>query len=242
MNIIGAIPGKSKKEELFLFCAHYDHVGTKSTIPIEIYSKKVTQDPTDTIYYGAIENVSGTAAILLLGRYLVRLASNERTIPFIVFSGKEFGLKGSYAFSSLIDPNSVKGEINFVMIGRGLFSNKHNPYITGEQFYDLDDILNSRLRKQKMDSNGRKTCFKKDPYIQESLFSRSDNYPFAIKGIPAHTLMATSLADEYYHSVNDEIEQLDFRNMSLIIKAIAFSYSRLVTGKDTLSRIDPKKL
>lgn len=242
MNVIGAIPGKSKKEELILFCAHYDHVGTKSTNPNEIYSNKVTQDLSDTIYNGANDNASGTAAILLLGRYFVKLANNERTILFITFSGEEFGLKGSYAFSSLIDPNSVKAVINIEMIGRGLTSNKQNPYITGEQFSDLDEILNNRLRKQKMDSSGRKIYFKKDPYIQENLFSRSDNYPFAVKGIPAHTLMATSPADDYYHSVNDEIELLDFRNMSHIIKAIALSCTGLVTGKDTPSRIDTKKL
>ena len=217
-------------------------MGTKSTTLIEIYLKKATQDPTDLIYNGANDNASGTAAMVLLGRYFVTLASNERTILIIAFSGEEFGLKSSYAFSSLIDPNSVKAVINIQMIGRGLYSNKHNPYITGEQFSDPDDILKNRLRKQRMDSGSWKIYFKKDPFIQENLFSRSDNYPFALKGIPANTLMVTAPTDNFYHSVNNEIEQLDFRNMSLIIKVIGISRSGLVIGKDTPARIDPKKL
>lgn len=93
-----------------------------------------------------------------------------------------------------------------------------------------------------MDSGSWKIYFKKDPFIQENLFSRSDNYPFALKGIPANTLMVTAPTDNFYHSVNNEIEQLDFRNMSLIIKVIGISRSGLVIGKDTPARIDPKKL
>jgi hypothetical protein len=55
--------------------------------------------------------------------------------------------------------------------------------------------------------------------------------------IPAHTLMLTNPKDVFYHSVNDEIETLNFYNMSLIIKAIALSTSGLVSGIDTPRRI-----
>jgi len=241
INVVGALPGKAKNEELIIFCAHYDHIGTQTTNPYPGFPLTANKDSHDTIFNGANDNASGTAAMIMLARYYGSLKNNERTIVFVAFSGEEFGLRGSHAFSSLLDPKAVKAVINIEMIGRGLFSKKHNPYITGGNFSDLNKILNKKLKNQQMDSAGRIIYFKEDPFPSEGLFSRSDNFPFALKRIPAHTLMLTSPKDVFYHSVNDEIETLNFYNMSLIIKAIALGTSGLVSGIDTPTRIAKRK-
>ena len=236
INVVGALQGKSKKEELIIFCAHYDHIGTQTTNPYPGFPLTAEKDSQDTIYNGANDNASGTAAMIMLARHYGSLRNNERTIIFIAFSGEEFGLKGSYVFSSLVDPRAVKAVINIEMIGRGL-SKKANPFITGGNFSNLDNILNKRLKNQRIDTSNREIYFKQDPFTDENLYTRSDNFPFAQRHIPAHTLMLTNPKDLYYHSVNDEIETLDYNNMSLIIKAIAISCSGLVGGTDTPTSI-----
>ncbi|MFM9910867.1 MAG: M28 family metallopeptidase [Chitinophagaceae bacterium] len=242
INVIGTIPGMSKKKELIIFCAHYDHIGTTNSKPSEKTLTPGIKEIIDTIYNGANDNATGTAAVLLLSRYFSNLKNNERTILFIAFSGEEFGLKGSYAFNSIINSSSIKAVINIEMIGRGINSKRDHPFITGIEYSDLGYLLNKKLKNKVLDSNGRKILFTKDPNINENLFSRSDNYPFALGGIAAHTIMATSPKDPFYHSVNDEIETIDFKNMSLVIKAIALGCTGLIDGTDTPQRINPSKL
>jgi hypothetical protein len=69
------------------------------------------------------------------------------------------------------------------------------------------------------------------------LFKRSDNYPFATKGIPAHTIMSSDDDDECYHKVCDEVKRIDINNMTEIIKAIIIGCRTIISGTDTPSRI-----
>jgi hypothetical protein len=49
-------------------------------------------------------------------------------------------------------------------------------------------------------------------------------------------------SEKYYHTVDDEIETLDMKNMAEIIKAIAISSTSIIAGKDTPSRVDTSQL
>lgn len=69
VNIVSALPGKSKKKELVIFCAHYDHVGTAATNPSAGFPSTALKDPGDSIYNGANDNASGTTALVLLAKY-----------------------------------------------------------------------------------------------------------------------------------------------------------------------------
>lgn len=233
VNIVAALPGKSKKEELIIFCAHYDHVGTKATNPSEGFPQTALKDPEDSIYNGANDNGTGTTAVILLAKYFAQQAINERTILFITFAGEEFGLRGSYQFANTINAKAVKAVINIEMIGRGLSGKDAFPFHTGPKTNALVNIINKRLKKIPKDSLGRAMYFIKDPYPNESLLTRSDNFPFALKGIPACTLMSTPPNDIYYHSVKDEISTIDLKNMSTLIRAIALGSEGLVRGSDT---------
>ena len=66
---------------------------------------------------------------------------------------------------------------------------------------------------------------------------RSDNYPFAVKGVPAHSIMLTSPDDKYYHHTDDEAWTLDYLKMKKIITGIAFGTIGLTKGFDTPGRI-----
>lgn len=233
LNVIGAIAGKTKPDEIVMISAHYDHVGTASTYlynGIEKVYKK------DTIYNGANDDASGVTALILLARYFAALHINERTIVFCAFSGEEEGLVGSKNLSEDVDPSKIVTDINIEMIGRSRNNNNRHPYITGSYFSNFKTLLNKRLDSINKSMYGS-NYFENDPYPNQKLFERSDNWFFANLGIPAHTIMSTSPTDLYYHSVSDEVKTLNFTTMSDIIKAIALSIEGIVTGTDTPTRI-----
>jgi len=189
----------------------------------------------DTIYNGANDDASGVSAVISLAKYFKALNNNERTLLFVAFTGEELGLLGSKYFVADCEPDSIIAVINIEMIGRGLFS-KSYPFVTGYEKSNFINILNRNYRSLS-GKKSEKEFFKIDINTNEFLFSRSDNFPFAVKGVPAHTIMVTSTSDKYYHNLNDETETLDFNLMKKVIRAIAIATTGLITGKDIPSRI-----
>lgn len=214
LNVIGVLPGKTKPAEAILFTAHYDHVGGAD----------------EGIFNGANDNASGTTAVLTLMRYYAQQASNERTLIFCAFAGEEIGLKGSTMLSQIINPESVKALINIEMIGRHGAVGKNSFFVTGEAKSNLAAHFKKVLKDK-----GIKV--KREPHAYKELFARSDNYPFALRGIPAHTIMSSDDDDACYHQVCDEWSRIDVANMTEIIKAIIVGSRGLVDGTVTPMRI-----
>src|SRR6185503_9006483 len=52
-NVVGAIQGTSKPEEVIIFSAHYDHIGTLHTNPFPSFTAEAAVRMGDTIYNGA---------------------------------------------------------------------------------------------------------------------------------------------------------------------------------------------
>lgn len=234
-NVMGALKGRSKPGQVIIFSAHYDHIGTISTDPYPGMGGRAYVEPGDTIYNGANDDASGVSAVLALANYFAEQGDNERTLLFIAFAGEEQVMLGSGYLASLMEADSIVAMINIEMIGRGN-QGAVNPYITGKQYSDLQKILNKNLHVADPKKYGR-SFFKDDLTAEQGLFMRSDNYPFALKKVPAHTIMVTSPYDEYYHNLNDEADMLDYKLMSRVVTAIALSVKGLVNGTDTPSRI-----
>jgi Zn-dependent M28 family amino/carboxypeptidase len=232
-NVIGAIKGRSKPDQVIIFSAHYDHVGTTNTNPDPPVGNAFVEDG-DVIYNGANDNASGVAAVISLAKYFKALGNNERTLLFVAFTGEELGLLGSKFLADNCEPDSIIAMVNIEMIGRSE-SNKVIPFVTGNYYSELLKILNRNY--QAFTNKKGKSFFVGDPYPKEQLFERSDNYFFAMKGIPAHSIMLTEPTDKYYHSLNDEPETLEYDKMKKIIQAIAIGVGGLVAGTDT-----PKKI
>ena len=113
-NVCGYIPGET--DTMIVFTAHYEHLGISG----------------DTIFYGAHDNASGTAAVMDLarlvgsGQWVVdstrgqMLHTTHCTLPtkytyvFLLFSGEESGLVGSRWFAEhpLIQYSKVKLLVN----------------------------------------------------------------------------------------------------------------------------------
>lgn len=237
INILGAISGSSRPGEQVIVCAHYDHVGTRTSNPYEEDFQPGLNDPQDSIYNGANDNASGTAALISLMRYYAHCGPQARTVIFVSFSGEELGLLGSASLAAHMKPEKIVAVINLEMLGRrGEKRAADRPYIPGANYSSLRKLLNARLWAVDPKTYG-KHYFQTDPYPGQDLFTRSDNYSFVKYGIPAHTIMLGSPHDPSYHSVKDEAGSLDYPLMSEIVKAIALSMEGLLQGTDTPSRV-----
>lgn len=219
-NVAGVIPGKTKPEEFVVFSGHYDHIGIRPAVA------------GDSIANGADDDASGTTAVIELARYFAKLKSNQRTLIFVAFTAEEIGGFGSKYFSEQLNPDKVVAMFNIEMIGKPSKWGQNFAFITGYERSDFGEILQKNLA-------GTKFEFKPDPYPQQNLFYRSDNATLARLGVPAHTISTDEIdIDKFYHTVDDEVETLDMKNITSTIRAIALSSKSIVSGKDTPKRID----
>ncbi|TXE08722.1 M28 family peptidase [Algoriphagus aquimarinus] len=224
-NVVGVIPGKSRKDEYVVFGGHYDHIG--------IGRPDAKQD---SIYNGANDNAAGTTAVMMLGKYFNELKDNERTLIFVAFTAEESGGFGSTYFSKQLDPDKVVAMFNIEMIGTDSKWGPNSAYITGFEKSSMGEILQKNLV-------GSKFHFEPDPYPKQNLFYRSDNRTLAELGVPAHTISTSKMEEApndepNYHKASDEIGTLDMDNMTEVIKAIALSSKTIISGKDTPSRVE----
>ena len=220
-NVVGIIPGKSKKNEFVVFSAHYDHLGIGKP-----------NEKNDSIYNGANDDAAGTTAIILLSKYFHQINNNERTLVFVAFTAEEIGGFGSRYFSQQITPAEVIAMFNIEMIGTESKWGINSAYITGYEKSDFGKILQSNLINSRFH-------FEPDPYPKQNLFFHSDNASLATLGVPAHTISTSKMdSEKYYHTQGDEIATLDMNNMAEIIKAIALSSYTIISGKDTPTRIE----
>ena len=224
-NLVGILPGRSKKDELVIFSAHYDHLGIGKP-----------NSSGDSIYNGANDDASGSTAVMTLAKYFSKKNDNERTLVFSCFTAEEVGEFGSQYFSKQFDPLKVVAMFNIEMIGTESKWGTHSAYITGYERTDMGKILEKNLQ-------GSPFHFYPDPYPDQNLFYRSDNASLARQGVPAHTISTSKMdSEKYYHTLGDEIGTLNMQNMTEIIKAIAISASSIIAGTDTPSRVDSSQL
>lgn len=223
-NVVGVLPGKSKKDEYVIFSGHYDHIGIRQAID------------GDSIYNGANDDAAGTTGVILLAKYFKKLGNNERTIIFAAFTAEESGGFGSQYFSRQFDPEKVMAMFNIEMIGTESKWGKNSAYITGYEKTNMGEILAKDL-------DGTGFTFYPDPYTSQQLFYRSDNATLARLGVPAHTISTSKMdVEPHYHKPSDEIKTLDLDNMAMIIKAIGLSSRSIVAGKETPSRVKTEDL
>lgn len=224
-NVVGILPGKSKKDEYVIFSGHYDHLGVGKA-----------NAAGDSIFNGANDDAAGTTAVIMLANYFAKQKKNERTLIFVAFTAEEAGGFGSQYFSQHFNPDQVMAMFNIEMIGTDSKWGTNSAFITGYEKTDMGRILEKNLE-------GTDFKFYPDPYPDQQLFYRSDNATLARQGVPAHTISTSKMdSEKFYHTQEDEIETLDMNNMAAIIRAIAISSTSIVAGKDTPTRVAAESL
>lgn len=209
-NVIGILEGSDSilKNEWILLSAHFDHIGIRTPVN------------GDSIYNGADDNASGTATVMALAKALGSQDTRpKRTIIFAAFSGEESGMRGSRWFAGhpALPIEQLKLNLNFEMEGESATLGKKRYILTGDQYTDFDDLLDS------YNKNTDWVCadvYKSPPGV----FMASDNAAFAIRregdkmklNIPAFTLVTTDDM-AVIHKVTDEAQFMDYENMASLV-------------------------
>ena len=218
-NIIGVLEGTSKKDEIVVISAHYDHVGIR-----------VKKGVLDSIYNGANDDASGVTGLLALAAYFKKVG-NERTIVFAAFTAEEMGLIGSTYFGKGIDASKFVAVINLEMIGKTSSFGPNTAWLTGYERSDFGKIIEKNLK-------GTEYQLFPDPYKKFNLFFRSDNASLARLGVPSHTFSTTPIdVDKDYHQASDEVETLNISVITKTIQAVAKGTKSIISGEDTPSRV-----
>ena len=218
-NIIGVLEGKSKKEEVVIISAHYDHLGIRAK-----------EGVLDSIYNGANDDASGVAGILALAAHFKKIG-NERTLVFAAFTAEEMGLIGSTHFGEGIEASKFVAGINLEMIGKTPSFGPNTAWLTGFERSDFGKIIQKNLM-------GTGYQLYPDPYKKFNLFFRSDNASLARLGVPSHTFSTTPIdVDEDYHQASDEAETLNISVITQTIQAVAVGTQSIIAGEDTPTRV-----
>lgn len=199
-NAIGILRGTTQSDEVILLTAHLDHLGIGPANAMG-----------DTLYNGADDDASGTAAVLTLAHILADGARPKRTIVFALFGSEELGGFGNRAFLAHppVPLNSIVANLEFEMIGRpDPTVSPGTLWLTG---YERSD-LGPELAK-----HGAHLV--NDPHPAQKFFRRSDNYALAQQGIIAHTVSSYGLHKDY-HQPSDEISTIDFTHMTRAIASM----------------------
>ena len=98
------------------------------------------------------------------------------------------------------------------MIGRPESDAQNKAWMTGWKHSNLGELLNEGAQR------GGVEVFNRED-VGEMLYARSDNYPFVQAGVVAHSVSAGSLHEDY-HQPTDEVEKLDIKHMTQVIKGL----------------------
>ena len=168
-NVIAKLAGSDPdlKNSYVIYTAHWDHFG----IGPEVNG--------DKIYHGAVDNASGSAALLEMARaYKALRTPPRRTILFLSVTAEEQGLLGSryYVEHPLYPLARTALDIN--MDGMNVNGRTHDIVQIGRGASTLDDVIDAAAKDQ-----GRVVKF--DPEPEKGLYYRSDHFQFAKHGVPA---------------------------------------------------------
>jgi Zn-dependent M28 family amino/carboxypeptidase len=156
----------------------------------------------DSIYNGADDNASGTAALLEMARATMALPeAPARSILFLAVSGEEKGLLGSRAFveAPTVPLSGMVANINLDMVGR---NHPDTVIAIGQEYSTLEDVI-----RRVADRPGLGLEVIEDPEPEKMFFFRSDQLSFVQRGIPAVFFTTGDHPD--YHQQSDRPERID---------------------------------
>ncbi|KCZ56572.1 hypothetical protein HY29_08300 [Hyphomonas beringensis] len=172
-NVIGMLPGKTTPDEYMLYTAHWDHLGKK---PEQKTGAPGEDFYADQIFNGAVDNATGTAALLEIAEAMAA-QDLDRSAIFAAVTLEESGLLGSAYFAEhpTVPLNEIVAGIN--MDGALPIGRTKDMVVIGYGASELEDMLKDVLATQDR-------VIKPDSKPEAGYFYRSDHISLAKKGVP----------------------------------------------------------
>ena len=202
-NVIGVISGSDTSAGCIILSAHHDHDGRNGNV----------------IYYGAVDNASGTVAIMeiaaLMNEAIRKGFRPKRSIIFASYTGEEYGLLGSHflANNPLFPIEKTWGTINIDMMGRvdTFYSGKRAD--SSYAYILVEDTLKRGFRTALYSANEKLGVLKLDtwyenPKYRQRRLTGSDHYPFYLKGVPFIRIDSGFSKD--YHKPTDTPDKINY--------------------------------
>jgi Zn-dependent M28 family amino/carboxypeptidase len=204
-NVIGVMKGSKRPDEYVLYTAHWDHLGRCTAAP-----------DGDDICNGAVDNATGTAALVALAEGFTKAGAPDRSVVFLAVTAEESGLLGSkyYAENPIFPLSQTVGGVN--MDAFSMSGPAKNLTVIGKGKSQLDTYLEAAAK-----SEGRTP--EMEPTPEKGFYYRSDHFSFAKLGVPmvyfeggddliiGGKAAAKAAADDYeknrYHAPGDEFDE-----------------------------------
>jgi Zn-dependent M28 family amino/carboxypeptidase len=189
-----------------LYTAHWDHLGTCNP----------PADDGDNICNGAVDNATGTAALVALAEAHSKAGAPKRSLVFLAVTAEESGLLGAhyYATNPVFPLDQTVGGVNmdaFLIAGPS-----KDVTVVGPGKSQLDQFLEAALV-----ADGRVAT--PNPNPEAGYYYRSDHFAFAKQGVPMLYVdggedlieggreAGKALSEEYranrYHGPKDEFDE-----------------------------------
>ncbi|WP_284124033.1 M28 family metallopeptidase [Parerythrobacter aestuarii] len=204
-NVIGVLPGTERPDEYVIHTAHWDHLGRCTPAP-----------DGDDICNGAVDNATGTAALVALAEAQAKAGAPKRSMVFLAVTAEEQGLLGAdyYAANPVFPLSQTVGGINMDAFLVG--GPSKDVTVVGPGKSQLDEFLSAALT-----ADGRVAT--PNPAPEAGYYYRSDHFAFAKRGVPMLYVdggedlvdggreAGEALSDEYranrYHGPKDEFSE-----------------------------------
>jgi Zn-dependent M28 family amino/carboxypeptidase len=202
-NVIGVLPGTTRPDEYVLYTSHWDHLGT------------CTETGEDRICNGAVDNASGSSALVALAEAHARAGRAERTLVFLAVTAEESGLLGSayYAANPIYPLARTAGGFN--MDSLNMAGPSRDFVSIGGGKSELDAYLARAASAQGLRVSP-------EPTPEAGYYFRSDQFSLAKRGVPmlygrggedlvdGGPAAGRAASQDYranrYHGVNDEYD------------------------------------
>lgn len=197
-NLLAVIPGGDLADEYVVVGAHYDHLGSSCR----------GSGPDDDVCNGALDNATGTALVLGVGRQIASLPTPpRRSVIVALWDAEEDGLAGSehYAQKPLVPLADTVAYVNADLLASNLVpSLREFSIVVGTETGGpaVRALVDAAVAVEGLDTRPLSLLFGQ---------GRSDYVNFTDRGVP--TVYFTDSTNGCYHSVDDEVSVVDFAKL-----------------------------
>ncbi len=229
-NVVGLLPGSERPDEYVLYSAHWDHLG-----------RCKANAAGDDICNGAVDNATGTAALVALADAFRQAGAPKRSIVFLALAAEESGLLGSeyYGANPVFPLARTAGGVN--MDSLAMTGAARDVTIVGGGKSELDGYVAQVLAVE-----GRSAT--PDPHPEKGFYYRSDHFSFAKRGVPmayidpgedlvnggsaAGAAAAKDYIDNRYHGPDDEYDPSWDWSGALADLRVLYRLGRMIADTD----------
>lgn len=226
-NVVGIVEGSDPKlkDTYVAYGAHYDHTGFRES----------GKPGDDLINNGADDDGSGTVAIMAIAKAFATGPKPKRSLLFVWHAGEENGLLGSRYMADhpvVGSTDKIVAQLNMDMVGRNRnddAAQANTVLVVGSdristELHNINEEANASLPKpMTLDYEMN------DPADPQSIYTRSDHYSYAAKGIPI-VFYFTGLHPDY-HRPSDTVDKIIFDKIRRVAQ-LAYETGRRVASMD----------